>query len=446
MVRTRSQRIRHAAEGRLAIKTAKVRRRFLENEVKVRKITPEDVLQFYGVKNYKASGGSYFCASATQCRFFYLNSAGRTWNDNVIWVKGVKSLVARIESLLDEVAKDKAELKFVLEGLSLSRKKRVNSRSKKVQKTLSTRSMAGADDGKKQATGGEGQTNLAKTPGIDSSIQPEPLKLSKIAQKYPKKLMLRALPTSGTTGSGDKVAERRPAVVDDLKEVEERARLAALHEEEDTRKMMEVRANLDKMVEEYDRLGRHLMLKGYYEEEVDAIKADTYVEEGDDEEVEVVGVMDGLDGVSHREVLDNQGDDTKLPEGDNKKGELDSARSHEDDVLECNQEFTEELDRMREANENREDQHVNVHYKLVEVTQAIFNLNYKVEEKDAKIGKGLKELAEMIKHAAKLQIRVDALMVKCKPAEMAQYRIQALERSNGQFRYDLQNCRNELER
>ncbi|KAF6167864.1 hypothetical protein GIB67_027642 [Kingdonia uniflora] len=82
---------------------------------------------------------------------------------------------------------------------------------------------------------------------------------------------------------------------------------------------VEVQANLDEMVEERDRLGRHLMLKGYSEEEVDVIKADTYVEEGDDEEVEVVVVVDGLNGVFHQTVPDNQGDGTELPEGDNEK-------------------------------------------------------------------------------------------------------------------------------
>ncbi|KAF6167754.1 hypothetical protein GIB67_027532 [Kingdonia uniflora] len=318
--------------------------------------------------------------------------------------------------------------------------------------------------------------------------------------------MLKALPTSGTIGSG----ERRPAAVDDLKEVKERARLAALHGEENTSKMVarlvkgtwlsieeekyelkkekielekklarartdalkeakqldalkashavaiyqlqvEARVNLDEMVEVRGRLGRHLMLKGYSEVEVKTVKADTYVEEGDDDEVEVVGVVDGLDGVSHLTVFDNQGDDTEHPEGDNEKAlremslklkdlesgharekkistallsaqaelqiELDSARSREDDVLEYNREFADELDRMREANENREDQHIKVHFKLVEVTQAVFDLNHKVEEKDAEIGKGLKELAEMTEDAAKLQSQVDALMVKSLPAK-----------------------------
>ncbi|KAF6141830.1 hypothetical protein GIB67_003201 [Kingdonia uniflora] len=75
----------------------------------------------------------------------------RTWNDNIIWVKGnslqrddeepldlqfrtvkqsMKSQVERKEYLLGEIAKD-TELDTALEGLSLSRKKRVDSRSKK---------------------------------------------------------------------------------------------------------------------------------------------------------------------------------------------------------------------------------------------------------------------------------------------------------------------------
>ncbi|KAF6167547.1 hypothetical protein GIB67_031748 [Kingdonia uniflora] len=244
--------------------------------------------------------------------------------------------------------------------------------------------------------------------------------------------MLNALPASDSIGSsevvkekrrrvkpsgesGNKVAKGRPTTVDDLKEVEERTRLAALHGEEDTSKMLQVeaRANLDEKAEEHDNLGCHLMLKGYSEEEVDAIKVDTYVEEGNDEEVEVVGVVDGLDGVFHQTVLDSQWDNTKLLEGDNEKVELDSARSREDDVLECNREYLEELDRIREANKNRDDQHVKVHFKLLEVTQAIFDLNHKVEEKDAK---GLKELVEMTEHVAKHQSRVDALMVKSSEA------------------------------
>ncbi|KAF6168436.1 hypothetical protein GIB67_004988 [Kingdonia uniflora] len=330
-----------------------------EMEGKVRRITPEDVLQFYGVKNYKASGGSYFCASVTRHRFFNLNLAGQTWNENIIWVKvdsknvviaSVKSKVERKESLLDKVAEEEIELKLVLEGLGLSRKKRVNS----------------------------------------SLTQPNPVRPSKIALKYLKKQMLKALSASGTIGS-----------VDDLKEVEERARLAVLHRVKDTNKMVEV----------------------------DTFKVDTYSEEKDEEEEEVVRIVDGLDGVSRQTVLDNQGDDIELLEGGNEKVELDSSRSREDDVLMCNWEYAEQLDKMMEGNENREDHYVKAHFKPVEETQAVSDLTLQVEEKDALINKGLKELAEVTERAEKLQRRVDALAVKGKQADTAQYRVQAIEQS-----------------
>ncbi|KAF6175849.1 hypothetical protein GIB67_003337 [Kingdonia uniflora] len=42
------------------------------------------------------------------------------------------------------------------------------------------------------------------------------------------------------------------------------------------------RVNLEELEAEHERLGCHLILKGYSEDEVDAIEADTYVEEGDD--------------------------------------------------------------------------------------------------------------------------------------------------------------------
>ncbi|KAF6158587.1 hypothetical protein GIB67_040101 [Kingdonia uniflora] len=317
-----------------------------------------------------------------------------------------------------------------------------------------------------------------------------PVKPSNVAQKYLKKRMLKALPAFGTTRSGEvakdkrwrveptgvsgeKVIKRRSALVDDLKEVEERVRLAVLQGEEDTSKMVgrlvnwiwldvkqlkashavaigqlqvEAKANLDEMVEEHDRLGRHLMLKGYYVEEVDAIKADTYVEEGDEEKAKVVGIVDDLYGVSRLTVLDNQGDDVELPEGGSEKEvremslrindlesglareretsktllstqaelqvELDSSRSREDNVLMCNQKFMEQFHRMKEANKNREDQYVNAHFRLVKLTQVISDLTLEVEEKDIEINKGLKELAEVTKRAEKLQRQVDALAMK----------------------------------
>ncbi|KAF6151449.1 hypothetical protein GIB67_016261 [Kingdonia uniflora] len=366
--------------------------------------------------------------------------------------------------------------------------------------------MAGVDEGKRQVSSEEAQANFSKTPGTGTSAQPNPIKSSKIAQKYPKKRMLKALLASSTIGngevakdkrrrvepsgeSGEKVTEGRSTIVDDLKEVEERARLAVLHGEEDTSKMVshlvkgnwlgneeekselkkaniklrkelarsrtdaskdirqlkashavaigqlqvETKANLYKMVEEHDRLGLHLMLKGYSEEEVDVIKADTYAEEEDEEEAEVVGIVDALDGVSRQTVLNNQGDDVELAEGGSEKVELDSSHPREDNALMCNREFAEQFDRMKEVNENREDQYVKANFKHVEVTQAISDLALQVEEKDVEVNKGLKEQVEVTECAEKLQRRVDALAMKGEQADTTQYPVQALEQSEERF-------------
>ncbi|KAF6168140.1 hypothetical protein GIB67_011525 [Kingdonia uniflora] len=152
------------------------------------KISSEDVLQVYGVKNYSVSGGAYLFLSLTRPRFVDLNSAGRPWNDNVIWVKGdclqrddeepmellfrtvkqtPKSQVTRKESLLDIIAQEDTELEAELEELDISRKKRVNSQAKKVQKSQSTRLMTSTDDSKKKGTDGERRVNLSKAPGVD---------------------------------------------------------------------------------------------------------------------------------------------------------------------------------------------------------------------------------------------------------------------------------------
>ncbi|KAF6140630.1 hypothetical protein GIB67_013923 [Kingdonia uniflora] len=466
-----------------------------EKDGNVSRIAPKDDLQFYGVKNFKASGGSYFYTSITRRHFFDLNIAGRTWNDNIIWVKGnclqrdeeepfdflfrtikqsVKSIVERKESLLDKVAKEETELELVLKGLGLSRKKRVDSRSNKVRKAQSTRSMAMVDDGKRQESCWEAL--LASSTTGSSEITKD---------------KRRRFEPSGE--SGEKIVEGRSATVDDLKEVEERARLAVPQGEEDTHKMVarlikeiwlgieekgselmkvnvelekelarsrtdtlkevrqlkashtvaigqlqvETKANLDEMVEERDRLGHHLILKGYSEEDMDAIKTGTYAVR------EMSFRINDLESE-----LDRERETSKALSSAQAKlqVELDSSRSHEDDVLMCNQEFAEQFDRMKEAGENREDQYAKAYFRLVDLTQAISDLTIQVEEKDSKIKKGLKELAEVRERAEKFQSRVDAFAVKGKQADTVQYHIKALEQSEERYRSYLLRCRNEPER
>ncbi|KAF6142815.1 hypothetical protein GIB67_002679 [Kingdonia uniflora] len=302
--------------------------------------------------------------------------------------------------------------------------------------------------------------------------------------------MLRCPSTSEATGSGEAVKKRRvepseilgmkvvedlPVMDDNLKEVEEKSRLAALHGEEEMRKMAvrlmkgiclrveEVRAelkrkkiefkrnvarlktdlvkegkgiealkalqvveinnlyakariNLKEVVAERDRLGRHLVSKGYSEHEVDAIKADTYVEEAEDEKIEhiTISVADGLDGVSSQTELKDIRLRIKYLEAELAKErkasvELQSTRLCEDGACHCNQEFAEEFDRMREANKDREDQHIKVYFNFVEATQTTVDLALKNEEKEAEIEKGNTDLLILFSFTSYLLHRFSSL-------------------------------------
>ncbi|KAF6162629.1 hypothetical protein GIB67_003175 [Kingdonia uniflora] len=173
------------------------------------------------------------------------------------------------------------------------------------------------------------------------------------------------------------------ANTDTLKEVNQ---LKAAHAVAIGQLQVETKTNLDETAEERDRLGHHLMLKGYSQEEVDAIKADTYTEE-EVEEAEVLGVVDSLGGLSPQIVLDNQGDDVELPVDGSEKVKWDASRVREDYVLMCNREFLEQFDRVKEANENREDQYVKAYFRPEKLNQVISDLTRQVEEKEYGIKK-----------------------------------------------------------
>ncbi|KAF6175841.1 hypothetical protein GIB67_003329, partial [Kingdonia uniflora] len=345
-----------------------------ENEGIVKRITPEVILQFYGVKNYKASGGGNCLQRDDEEPLDLLFRTLKQTSGTIRSSEGdgkekwrrIKPLGRSRERITEEQFIVEDDLKAVEERAKLAAHHGEEDVSKMVARLIR---------------------------GAWIKIEEEKSELEK-----------------GKIELEQKLAQSK---VDVIKEENKLEALKASHVVAIGHLQSEARVTLVVVEAERKRLGRHLISKGYSEDKVDAIKADTYIEEGDNEEVEevVMGVIDGLDGVSRRTVLDNQGDDTDLPEGDNEKVKLDLARSREDDVLQYNREIAKELDWMREANENKEDQHVKVHFKFVEATQDVFDLTYKVDEKDTKIGMGLKELAKITEHAAKLQSQVDTLMV-----------------------------------
>ncbi|KAF6167600.1 hypothetical protein GIB67_031183 [Kingdonia uniflora] len=314
-------------------------------------------------------------------------------------VRGVKSTVERKKSLIDEVVEEETELKLVLGELGLSRKKRVNSRSKKVTKAQSTRSMTGVDEGKRQTSEEEVR---AKTPG-------------EVTQG--KRRRVKPL-----EGLGEKVAEGQSASVDDLKEVAHLVKgiwLSIEEQEAEVKKVkseleknlaqaktdalkevnqlkvahavaighlqVEAKANLGEMAEEHDRLGHHFMLKGYSQKEV---------------------VREMSLGINNQEpglAKERETSKALLSAQAELQIELDASRIREDHALMCNQEFTEQFDRMKQANENREDQYVKAYFRLEKLNQAVPDLTRQVEEKDFGIKKGLEDLFEATERAENLQ-------------------------------------------
>ncbi|KAF6168966.1 hypothetical protein GIB67_038463 [Kingdonia uniflora] len=212
--------------------------------------------------------------------------------------------------------------------------------------------------------------------------------------------------------SGEKVAEGRSILVDDLKEVEERAKLTILQGKEDTSQMVarlvegiwlgieeqkfelkQAKSELEKNLArtKTDALKEAKQLKAAHAE-VDAIKVDTYVEE-EEEEAGVLGVVDGLDGISPQTVLDNQGDDVELPEDGSEKA-------------------------------------------VKKMSLRINNLEY---------GLAMEIQTSKALLYAQAELEVDALAPKGMEADMAQYRIRALERTEELCRSGLNSCRIELE-
>ncbi|KAF6135252.1 hypothetical protein GIB67_035323, partial [Kingdonia uniflora] len=318
---------------------------------------------------------------------------------------GPRLQVTRKESLLDKVVQEETELEAVLEDLGISRKKRVNNRVEKVQKSHSTRLMTSAGGRKNKGTDGERQANLPKAPRVDTGL-PESITLSKLARTFPKRQMLKRPGASRAMESGEaaeKKKKRRAASLMKgicLRIEEERAELKKKKAELE-RRIARLKSDLSKEGKRLEALKASQVVKinklraeeRVDLDEVEAIRTDTYVEEEEaEDDVVGVGVLDRLDGMSPRTV------------------ELESARLCEVDARQCNHEFAEEFDRMREANKNREDQHVKMYFKFVEATKTAVDLAQQIEESDTKIEKGQKELEELKEHAAKLKSQNDAVV------------------------------------
>ncbi|KAF6135129.1 hypothetical protein GIB67_040440 [Kingdonia uniflora] len=113
-----------------------------------RRITAKDFLEYYAVKYVTTTDGAYLSSSSSRPCFFDLSSAGRVWNDNLLWVSGeclqwsdeeplelnnrTTTKVSRKEYFIEAVAREGTKLEGVLKELEISRFKRVASKDDKL--------------------------------------------------------------------------------------------------------------------------------------------------------------------------------------------------------------------------------------------------------------------------------------------------------------------------
>ncbi|KAF6154811.1 hypothetical protein GIB67_032423, partial [Kingdonia uniflora] len=117
------------------------------------RINAKDFLKYYAMKYVTATDSAYLSFSSSRPCFFDLSSAGRVWNNNLLWVsgecfqrsdedplelnnrtitKGISCKVSRKESFIDYVVEEGSELEVVLKKLGINRFKRVVSKDDKL--------------------------------------------------------------------------------------------------------------------------------------------------------------------------------------------------------------------------------------------------------------------------------------------------------------------------
>ncbi|KAF6149563.1 hypothetical protein GIB67_003711 [Kingdonia uniflora] len=130
--------------------------------------TAKDFLEHYAMKYVTETDGGYLSSSSSRPYFNDLSSAGRVWNDKLLWVsgeclqrsdeeprklnnraitKGINCKVSRKESFIDVAARKGTELEIVLKELEISRFKRVASKDDKVRRSQAKRRLAGKTPG-----------------------------------------------------------------------------------------------------------------------------------------------------------------------------------------------------------------------------------------------------------------------------------------------------------
>ncbi|KAF6173445.1 hypothetical protein GIB67_027140 [Kingdonia uniflora] len=201
-----------------------------------RRITAKDFLEYYVVKYVTGTDSAYLSSSSSRPCFFDLSSAGRVWNDNLVWVsgeclqrsdeeplelnnrtitKGINYKVSRKESFIVIIAREGTELKVVLKELEISRFKRVVSKDDKVRRSQAKRRLAGKTPGTMEEKLSTPELNTPLKLARLNEIPDGPVDMATVSSTVVRNLAKRkatkrgAAPHSVTSVSVDDSSKRR---------------------------------------------------------------------------------------------------------------------------------------------------------------------------------------------------------------------------------------------
>ncbi|KAF6141081.1 hypothetical protein GIB67_006526 [Kingdonia uniflora] len=446
-----------------------------------RRITAKDFLEYYAVKYVTATDGAYLSSSSSRPYFFDLSSAGRVWNDNLLWVsgeclqrsdeeplelnnrtitKGINCKVLRKESFIDVVAREGTELEAVLKELEISRFKRVVSKDDKLAR-LNKMPDGPVDMATVSSTV---VRNLVKRKAIKRGVASRIVTSESVDDSSKRKKVTFPTKSQVVLEESDKItegADLRPHFEVEVGLLEEQCRVKArekmvvvmdddfkkLELEKERKavalKLKEVRAE---SVPEAERLvtasatsrnnlaGKLYQLR-YTKAEIMAFSEGNYEEKEITDEEEVEEMEDGLNvaektAANNQEIINQELESSRLRVMDLKgllevekksstelQKELDIAREREEQTPLYNAEYAEEYEALISQYEDRLDDNVKLLLKLEEAKRQVEDKTVTILSRDSALNQLTTELVELKKKVASGSRH---------EAELAEFRIRTL--------------------
>ncbi|KAF6175814.1 hypothetical protein GIB67_003302 [Kingdonia uniflora] len=394
------------------------------------RITAKDFLEYYAVKYITATDGAYLSSSSSRPCFFDLSSAGRVWNDNLLWVsgeclqrsdeepqelnnrtitKGINCKVSRKESFIDIITREGNELEAVLKELEI---------------TLLNKNLDGPVD--MATVSSTVVRNLAKRKAVKRGAGPRSVTSErfKIAEGADLRLRFEVEVSLLEDQCRAKGREKMVAVMDDeFKKLErEKEREVAALKQKEFR--AESEAEAERLVTasaiSWNNLAGKLYQLRYTKADIMAFREGNYKEMGIMDEEEVEEREDGMNEIesSRLRVVDLEGlRDVEKKSSAELQKKLDVAREIEEQTLLYNVEHAEEYEVLFSQYEDRLDDNLKLSLKLEEARRQVEEKTATILSRDLALNQLTSELAEL---------KEKAVSGSRHKAELAKYRIRAL--------------------